>query len=184
MSELEITEQNFAEHFFDVRQNKPQRGQIMACYSAMAELVEGNEKRQLVELLQRTDKAVPASQVMRKLLCASEADSVRVLKQMAEDLISGLTVEQVLAKPYKYKFEMFFYTKLENVPKDDPHWSVISLLNVDTVFDSLGNSIRIEAKERAPINESTSDVSDDIGDQQSSSTEDGIIQRSEAGTEA
>ena len=50
---------------------------------------------------------------------------------MAEDMISGMTEDEVASKPYKYTLEMFFYANPENVPKDDPHWSIISVLNLE-----------------------------------------------------
>jgi hypothetical protein len=39
---------------------------------------------------------------------------------------------------------MFFYTKPENVPKSDPHWSTISVLNLDEFLDKKDG--RIESK--------------------------------------
>lgn len=75
------------------------------------------------------------AQVMRKLLFASEIDSYKVPRQMAEDLLSGMTEEEVNKKPYKYKLEMFFYSKPEHIPKDDPHWSSISILNLDQFIE-------------------------------------------------
>jgi hypothetical protein len=81
------------------------------------------------------------AQVMRKLLFASEVDAYRVPRLMAEDLLSGMTEDEVAEKPYKYTLEMFFYTKPENLPKDDPHWSLISLLNVDEVSGKTLNHV-------------------------------------------
>jgi hypothetical protein len=71
------------------------------------------------------------AQVMRKLLFASELDSYRVPRMMADDMLSGMSDDEVAVKPYKYTMEMFFYTKPENIPRNDPHWSSISLLNLD-----------------------------------------------------
>lgn len=132
MQELEIDETNFNEHFRDVRVSSPAPGDVVAQYSASAELVEGDEKRQIISLLTGTENKMEATaQVMRKLLFASEIDAYRVPRLMAEDLLSGMTEDDVAKKPYKYTLEMFFYTKPENLPKDDLHWSSISLLNVD-----------------------------------------------------
>ena len=53
---------------------------------------------------------------------------------MSEDLMSGMSVDDVMKKPYKFTVEMFFYTKKEYLPKNDPHWTTVSLLNVsDTI---------------------------------------------------
>lgn len=140
--ELVITKDNFEEYFFDVRKHEPKRGQIMASYTAVAEFMDGPEKRNVIDLLKDTDKMIATSQVMRKLLHASEVDSYRVPKNMAQDLFDGVDVNDVAAKPYKYTVELFFYTNKELVPKDDPHWRVISLLNLDGFLDKKDEQIK------------------------------------------
>lgn len=164
MEELEIDESNFSQHFRDVRVSQPERGEIIAQYSARAEFVEGNEKRQIISLLTSTENKMEATaQVMRKLLHASEVDAYRVPRLMAEDLLSGMSEDDVAAKPYKYTLEMFFYTKPENVPKDDPHWTSISVLNLE---DFVGTSVNhVESKIVAPEDASASAenmVEDDV----------------------
>jgi hypothetical protein len=126
-----ITEENFSQYFFDARNHKPEKGQVLACYSAAAEFAEGLEKRNLVELLARTNKAEAATAVMRKLHQAHPKDAVTVPRQIVEDLMSGMTEDEVVKKPYKFTFQAHFYTKPEYVPKDDPHWSLASLYHVD-----------------------------------------------------
>lgn len=136
MQELEINEANFSEYFRDVRISSPNKGDIIAQYAASAEFVDGNEKRQIISLLTSTENKMEATaQVMRKLLYASEIDSYKIPRQMAEDLLSGMSFEEVATKPYKYVLEMFFYTQPEYVPKDDPHWSTISVLNLGEFLD-------------------------------------------------
>lgn len=131
-TELVITEENFSEYFRDVRFSAPDKGDIIAQYTAKAEFVEGNEKRQIIALLTSTENKMEATaQVMRKLLHASEVDAYRVPRLMAEDLISGAGEDEVASKAYPYTLEMFFYTKPENLPKGDPHWSSISVINLD-----------------------------------------------------
>jgi hypothetical protein len=130
--EIEITSENFNKYFKDVRVSKLEKDEVIAKYSAIAEFVDGGEKRQIISLLTDTENKMEATiQVMRKLLFASEQDAYRVPREMAEDLISGLSIEDIAKKPYKYTLEMFFYTRLENIPKDDPHWCCISVLNFD-----------------------------------------------------
>jgi len=132
----EIDDKNFDQYFRDVRTSQMSRDDIIAQYTAVAELVDGLEKRQLISLLRDTeDKMEATAQVMRRLLFASELDSYRVPRMMAEDLLSGMSEDEVSFKPYKYTLEMFFYAKAEHVPKDDPHWSVISVLNSGEFFD-------------------------------------------------
>lgn len=128
-----IDETNFHEYFFDVRKHKPKTGQVMARFEAIAELTDGQIKRDLVYLLSQGDKGGQSSQkVMRKLGGATEADSIRIPKEITGDLLSGMSVEDVCAKPYKYHLETFYYTEKQNVPKDDPHWSIISLKKIPT----------------------------------------------------
>lgn len=134
--EIEIDESNFSQYFRDVRTGAMERGDVIAQYAASAELVDGLEKRQIVSLLKDTENKMEATaQVMRRLLFASEIDAYRVPRMMAEDMLSGMSEDEVASKPYKYTLEMFFYSKPEHVPKDDPHWSVISVLNAQEFFE-------------------------------------------------
>jgi hypothetical protein len=144
--ELEITNENFNEYFHDVRKCAPQKGEVMVCYAARAEFVEGREKLHMIHLLQKDGKIEAAMQVMRKLLFASEKDAFRVPKEILQDLISGMTEEEVLRKPYPYTVEMFFYTKPEYMPKNDPHWSQITLLNLDDFLASKEKSDKTVAE--------------------------------------
>lgn len=153
--ELVITEENFSEYFRDVRVSKPEKGEIIALYSACADLVDGNEKRQIISLLTSTeDKMEATAQVMRKLLHASELDAYRVPRMMAEDLLSGMGADEVASKPYRYTLEMFFYAKPECLPKDDPHWCSISVLNIDDIDGKSDN--HIESRVVAPEDETAS----------------------------
>lgn len=126
----EITEENFEKYFFDVRKHTIQKGQVMARYAAVAEFVDGPMKKNIIELLTK-DKANAAVQVMRKLGCAVEKDSIRICKEICEDMLKGLSVEEIEQKPYKYTIEVFYYTQKEHVPVNDPHWSLISIINSD-----------------------------------------------------
>ena len=132
--EIEITEENFNDYFFDVRQHSPRKKQIIACYSAVAYFEEGPEKRQMIQLVKDTQKAEAAGAVMRKLLFASEPDCWRVPREIATDLLSGMDEEEVVKKGYKYTVQIYYYTMPEYVP-DDPHWTTISLLNLDQFLD-------------------------------------------------
>ena len=133
MSEI-INEENFDRYFKDVRQNKPEKDDIIAKYSAIAEFVDGGEKRQIISLLMTTeDKMEATAQIMRKLLFASERDALKVPRIMAEDLISGMSTDEVAEKVYKYKVEIFYYTKKEHLPLDDPHWSSISIIDMNEI---------------------------------------------------
>lgn len=129
MSDLVINDTNFHEYFFDVRKYNPKEGQVIVCYTCMADFSKGSEKRQIIDLLGIKDKALAITQIMRKLLFASELDAIRVPLAMARDLLSGKSFLQVEKKRYRYKMEMFFYTYPEYIPQGDPHWISISLIN-------------------------------------------------------
>ena len=119
----------------------------MARYSAIAEFIDGQMKKDIIHLLSNHDnKAIAATQVMRKLGCAAEHDAIRICKEIAEDLANGMNPDDVEKKPYKYKLESFYYTKKEYVPKDDPHWSIISIANLDTFLDKANQLVSIESK--------------------------------------
>jgi len=149
--DLVIDESNFADYFHDVRRNKPRRGQVIARYSAVAELVEGRLKEDLIYLLtQCHGGGQSAARVMRKLGGATERDSLRVPREMAEDLLGGMTPEEVVAKPYKYQAEFFYYTEPQNVPYGDPHWDIINIRNLDEfcteLEDKEGKKFQFKAK--------------------------------------
>lgn len=146
VEEIEITEDNFGEYFFDVRMHSPKKGQIIARYNAIAELIDGNEKRQLLNLLKMKEKAIPATQVLRKLLCCSYEDSISLAKKIIEDLLSGMEEKEILEKPYKYNLEMHFYTDKENVPKNDPHWSTMSTINMEDLTAQISEGVVMESK--------------------------------------
>lgn len=133
--DVEINETNFTDYFFDIKNHKPQRGQIMARYSSMAELIKGEEKKYLIKLLTEKDKAVSASQFMKKALLATEKESVRIPIQIANDLLSGMDEKKVLNKVYKFQMEAFFYTWPECVPSNDIHWECVSLRNLDKFLE-------------------------------------------------
>ena len=127
MNDLVINEKNFEEYFFDARKNAPQKGQVMAKYIAIAELVEGTLKKDLINLL-KLDKAAAAVSVLSKLGGAKYQDAVKICLEISNDLLSGLSEDEILAKPYKFTLEHFFYTQKDYVPKGDPHWETIDLL--------------------------------------------------------
>lgn len=144
MNEVIIDEKNFEEYFFDVRKHSPKRGQVMARYAAVAEFIDGMMKKNIIDLLKK-DKAIAATQVLRKLGCATEKDSVRICKEICQDMLSGMTDEEIEAKVYKYIIEVFYYTEQANIPLDDPHWSVISIKNLDNFLDAGGNVLNIKS---------------------------------------
>lgn len=154
--ELVIDETNFEKYFFDVRRFKPERGQIMARFGACADFIDGMMKKNIIELLKK-DKALAAIQVMRKLGCATEKDALRICKEVCTDLFNGMSEDEVEKKPYRYEMESFYYTKKEYVPLDNPHWSVISVRNLDEFLDANNNKLKMTSKIVDNINEKKED---------------------------
>jgi hypothetical protein len=130
-NDVVIDSSNFNQYFFDARQHGPQKGQVMARFTAMAVFGDGQEKSDIINLL-KIDKAHQASQVMQRIHLAKAPDCYRVLREMCEDLHSGMSDEEVNKKEYEFILEAVFYTKKEYVPKNDPHWELLKVMNYDS----------------------------------------------------
>jgi hypothetical protein len=137
-----IDTSNFNEYFFDVRKFGPKEGQIMAKFSAVAIFGDGPEKRDVIKILRR-DKAEAAAMVMRKIHCAREPDCYRVCREIVEDLIRGMTDDEVAKKEYEFVLEAFYYTKREYLPENDPHWETIDLVKYDPETKTFKVNIKI-----------------------------------------
>lgn len=144
--ELVIDQSNFAQYFRDCRISKPERGDIIARFMARAEFVDGQMKRDIIDLLHNRDKALAATQVMRKLGCATQPESIRICKEICSDLAEGKSLKEVEEKIYEYDMEMFYYTKKEYMPIDDPHWTPIGIENLDEFLDAGNQRLKIKSK--------------------------------------
>jgi len=125
-----IDHTNFGQYFFDVRTNRPQKGQVMAKFTAVAVFGAGPEKRDIIKLM-KMDKAHQASQVMQRIHLAKAPDCYRLLREICEDLVAGMSEEDVEKKEYEFILEAVFYTKKEYVPKRDPHWETLQTIEFD-----------------------------------------------------
>ena len=125
-----IDHTNFAEYFFDVRRSKPQPGQIMAKFVAIATFSKGQEKRDIIQVL-KMGKPLQAAMVMRKIHCCREPDCYRICREICEDLVAGMSETDVEAKEHEFVLEAFYYTKKEYVPVDDHHWQTLEILEFD-----------------------------------------------------
>jgi hypothetical protein len=124
--DLVIDETNFNQYFFDIKE-KPQKGQVLARYTGMADLLESKEKDFIVDALMGTKMGADmAAQVMKKHFHATDHDSIRVPQMILEDL-NELSPNEVKKKPYRFQLEYFYWTNPENIPTDDPHWETITL---------------------------------------------------------
>lgn len=139
---VEINTENFAQYFFDVRRHKPKPGQVMAKFTAVALFGAGPQKQDLIKLLQ-IDKAYQAAQVMHKIHLAKPPDCYRVCREICEDLISGMSVEDVENKEYEFVLEALFYTQKEHVPKGDPHWETLHVLKFDRENNTFKSTIEL-----------------------------------------
>jgi hypothetical protein len=131
VEELVIDESNFSQYFRPVSKSKPQKDDIIATYRAKAKFVEGDVKKNVIGLLQIDENVNSAVKVMQKLAGAPYAEAIRVLKEISQDYLSGMSFEEIEKKEYDYVVEFYYYCKREYIPKDDPHWSTISIQNVE-----------------------------------------------------
>lgn len=126
--EVLVTNENFADYFFDVRINKPKPGQVLAKFKAVAEFVSGQGKKDIIYLL-KIGKVQQAFMVMRKIHGAREEDCYKLLTDICEDLLE-MPDEEVENMVYEFVIELFFYTQKEYVPKS-PNWETIQILEYD-----------------------------------------------------
>lgn len=135
MTELIIDDSNFGEYFFDIRKFAPKRGQVMACYTAVAELVEGELKNDLIYLLSMTSKVSESVTLLQKMGCAEEKDALRICREIAEDLNAGKTAQEIVDKKHEYLLRAYYYTNKEYIPTDDKHWSYVDIKNLDEFIE-------------------------------------------------
>lgn len=118
----------FKERFFDTREYGPKKGQVLSRYRAVAHFVDAWVKRNVINMLINNKVGAENSlKVLRKMCGVTEPDAIRVALEMSDDLVAGMTVEEVTQKEYKMIIEFFFWTQPEYIP-DDPHWSKIDIL--------------------------------------------------------
>ena len=129
--QLIIDENNFEQYYHDIDKFKPEKGEVLACYESMAEFIDGDLKRDLIKLLMLNENAGEvAPRLMRKLAKATPESALAVTKEMAKDLLSGMSEDEVAAKPYPMHLKAFYYTRKEYLPENDKHWWSMSLIDV------------------------------------------------------
>lgn len=126
-----IDESNFEKYFKDVRKKvKPEKGDVLACWRSSADFIDGWLKRNVIELLASNKTGAESAQkVMKNLVSATEKDSIRVTREMAEDIYHGVPMQEIFDKPYRFIIEMFYWVQPQYVP-NDIHWSIIKTINV------------------------------------------------------
>lgn len=144
--ELVIDESNFTQYFRDCRNSRPEREDVIACWTGKAEFVDGLMKRDIIDLLLNKDKALAAIQVMRKLGGATEKDAIRVCREIANDLFNGMLPNDVEFKTYEYNIQLFYYAKKQYIPLDDPHWTIIGIENLDEFLDAANQRLKMTSR--------------------------------------
>jgi hypothetical protein len=131
MDEIIITEENFSQYFRDAANTRPEPGECLAVFRAIAELVDGNLKQDVINKLQENKVGCQNSiQILMKHAGMDYKEALRVCKEITADLIE-FDCSHVLNKPYKFLYENRYFTKKEHVPKDSPNWYVVGLKNID-----------------------------------------------------
>ena len=126
-----MTEYN-PDNFRLVRDHKPEHGDVICKYNAVAYFVNGDVKRNIIHQLLNSDNSLHVClNQMLYLVNARYKEALECLKQMLNDLSAGMTEEQVLMKEYRFVVEMFYYTKPKFFPKDNEHWTLITLKNIE-----------------------------------------------------
>ena len=115
--------------FFDTRKHKPKKGQILASFMSPAEFVEGRGKKDIIDLLKK-DKIYQAVQLMKKAHNVVEPDCYSVCREMLQDLLE-MTEDEVEKKVYPMIVNYTYYTEKENVPVNDPRWSILPVMAYD-----------------------------------------------------
>lgn len=147
--ELVIDESNFNEYFFDAKKYSPKQGQVLACYETMAELVDSDLKKNIVQILQSSEQgATSVVSILQKHANAPYDDALKLTKEILLDL-QKMSVEQVLAKPYEFRCQIFYYTEKQYIPCNDRHWWSTSLIEVKMpenfeLTEDLSENITIE----------------------------------------
>lgn len=141
MNELIIDETNFNQYFKEVAGNKPEKGDILACYTAKATLSAGDLKKDVIATLE--DNIYSAIKLLQKMAKARYLDSIRILKEIINDILSGKTNEEIENKEYEYVAEFFYYTKKEYIPDNDPHWSTLKIHNINNFEKNINITSKI-----------------------------------------
>ena len=167
---------DFNKNFRFTDRHKPEKGDIIARFGAIAEIVGGADKNDLIDLCLQPDSAHAAAAMMQKIFCAAEWDCWGVPRQITEDLVNGMTEEEIKKKVYPYAMEMIFYTKPELMPQgdepDSKYWSMIEIVNLKDyltieAIDEDGNIIKCGNQTGLQENSSQTDTGNNGSDGES-----------------
>lgn len=139
-NDLIIDESNFQQYFKEVGTSKPLKGECMVAYRAMAELHAGDIKEDIVNLL--CGEEIGAKQAIEhavKRCKTNYKEAIKLVTEICSDLNAGMSKNLVISKTYEYILEIFYYTKAAYVPKNDKHWEIISIKNIEEYIQNLEN---------------------------------------------
>ena len=125
-----IDDSNFEEYFKDASKHRPEKGECLAIFRSMAELVNGDIKQEVILAVTTNEYGgQSAVQTLIKKCNMSYKEALRVCKEICQDC-TKLSDQEVLDKPYKFLFEKQYYANKDYVPKDNPHWQIVGLKNI------------------------------------------------------
>lgn len=135
MEELIIDESNFSEYFKDVSLNyKPNKDEIIACYTTKAKFGAGNLKKDVI--FSMGENVYSSIKILQKIAKARYNYAVKVIKEMLQDKLSGMSDKEIEEKEYEYVADFFYYTKKDYVPTDDPRWSTLKIHEASEFLDN------------------------------------------------
>jgi hypothetical protein len=131
---FEINDDNFEQYFTSVKKGKkPEKCQVLASWRAAGDFEGGWVKKNVLEILvSNKSGAEPAIRVMRNVVGAIEKDAIRICREMANDFMDGMSEDEIMAKPYRFVLEQFYWVEPKYVPENDPHWTIIKTIDLTT----------------------------------------------------
>jgi hypothetical protein len=113
----------------------------------MAEFIDGDIKDFVVAALLKSEMGAEMSTKVMKHHCHATDDYASLIPlQIAKDLKSGMAVDEVKKKPYKFQIEYFYWVLPEYIPTDDIHWEMITVTKAE--LDMAWKEIELEDMER------------------------------------
>lgn len=120
-----FSEENFSKYFRNTRNKKKRHGEILALFQSSAVFQKGKLKEEIVDALSREFGSVnKCLGKLFKFAYASHLEGIFICKAIVKDYLDGMSREEIIKKEYPFVLQMFFYTKPDYVPKDDPRWFV------------------------------------------------------------
>ena len=139
MTDCIIDETNFDQYFKEVEKGSPEKEDVIAVYTALAELCGGEIKKDIIYLLQTYPEigAKQAITIATKLCKTNYEQALKLVTDICKDLFDGKDYDFVYNKVYEYIIEIYYYTKAENIPENNRHWNKVTIQNYDDYIRKL-----------------------------------------------